>query len=193
MKETSRRTKNSALENYLSLGGRKWNYARPARSHAVRRAGGVFEFLQQVGYCEAVRQHLPFRLTSPNAIDPVETFTAFLLAVGGRGAAVRTHQFAACRCSPTRAAGITRFPVDDTIRNLFQRFGQGQCQRFFSRLVELATGAAAGMFFLDIVGFGLDVLERYGRPQGALRGPTREAMDGPRINRWWRCWPKRIF
>ena len=40
-----------------------------------------FEFLRQVGYGEAARQHLPFRLTSPNAIDPVETFTAFLLSV----------------------------------------------------------------------------------------------------------------
>ena len=30
---------------------------------------------------EAVSQHLPFRLTSPNAIDPVETFMAFLLSV----------------------------------------------------------------------------------------------------------------
>jgi hypothetical protein len=34
-----------------------------------------FEFLRQVGYGEAVRQHLPFRLTSLNAIDPVDTFT----------------------------------------------------------------------------------------------------------------------
>ena len=23
--------------------------------------------------------------------------------------------------------------------------------------------------------------------------PTRASMDGPRIIRWWRCWPKRIF
>jgi hypothetical protein len=30
--------------------------------------------------------------------------------------------------------GILRFPIDDTIRNLFKRFGQGECQRFFSGL-----------------------------------------------------------
>ncbi len=26
------------------------------------------------------------------------------------------------------------FPIDDTVRNLFKRFGQGQCRRFFSAL-----------------------------------------------------------
>src|SRR6516225_9746707 len=40
-----------------------------------------FEFLRRIGYCEAVREHLPFSLRSPNAIDPVKTFTAFLLSV----------------------------------------------------------------------------------------------------------------
>jgi hypothetical protein len=39
------------------------------------------EFLRQVGYREAVSKYLPFRLTSPTAIDPAETFTAFLLSV----------------------------------------------------------------------------------------------------------------
>jgi len=40
-----------------------------------------FEVLRQVGYAEAVKQSLPFRLTSPNALDPAQTFTAFWLAV----------------------------------------------------------------------------------------------------------------
>ena len=31
-----------------------------------------FEFLRRIGYCEAVREHLPFSLRSPNAIDPVK-------------------------------------------------------------------------------------------------------------------------
>ena len=39
------------------------------------------EFLRRFGRCDAVRQHLPFSLTSPNAIDPVETFSVFLLKV----------------------------------------------------------------------------------------------------------------
>ena len=63
-------------------GGRKVELRETQR--AVTPFGGLvvfFEFLRRVGYCEAVRQHLPFSLTSPNAIDPVETFTAFLLSV----------------------------------------------------------------------------------------------------------------
>jgi hypothetical protein len=38
-----------------------------------------------VGYREAVSAYLPFRFTPPNAIDPVETFTAFLLSVVAGG------------------------------------------------------------------------------------------------------------
>ena len=63
-------------------GGKKVELRETQR--AVTPFGGLVvfcEFLRQVGYCEAVSQHLPFRLTSPNAIDPVETFTAFLLSV----------------------------------------------------------------------------------------------------------------
>jgi hypothetical protein len=51
---------------------------------AVTPLGGLLvfcEFLRRIGYCEAVRQHLPFSRRSPNALDPVETFTAFLRSV----------------------------------------------------------------------------------------------------------------
>src|SRR5260370_33402065 len=63
-------------------GGKKVELRETPR--AVTPFGGLvvfFEFLRRIGYSEAVRQHLPFRLTSPNAIDPVETFTAFLVSV----------------------------------------------------------------------------------------------------------------
>ena len=88
---------------------------------ALTPVGGLvvfFEFLRQVGYREAVNQHLPFRLTSPNAIDPVETFTAFLLAV--LAGARRFAQTSLLRADVALHAllGISRFPVDDTIRKL---------------------------------------------------------------------------
>ena len=63
-------------------GGRKVELRETRR--AVTPFGGLVvfgEFLGKIGYAEAVRKHLPFRLTSPNAIDPVQTFTAFLLSV----------------------------------------------------------------------------------------------------------------
>ena len=107
------------------LGGKKVELRETSR--AVTPFGGLvvlFEFLRRVGYCEAVRQHLPFRLTSPNAIDPMRTFTAFLLsvAVGAR----RFAQTSLLRADEALHAllGIARFPSDDTIRNLFKRFGQ---------------------------------------------------------------------
>src|SRR5271156_2330135 len=58
-------------------GGKKVELRETQR--AVPPFGGLvvfFEFLRQVGYREAVSKYLPFRLTSPNAIDPVETFAA---------------------------------------------------------------------------------------------------------------------
>lgn len=47
---------------------------------AVTTFGGLavfYEFLPQLCSRKAVRQYLSFRLTSPNAIDPLETLTAF--------------------------------------------------------------------------------------------------------------------
>jgi hypothetical protein len=75
--------------------------------------------------------------------------------------------------------GISRFPGDDTIRNLFKRFGQGQCQHFFSglwswqleRLPEWGHG-----YSLDL---DSTVFERYGRQQCALRGPNPRKHGRP--------------
>ena len=152
-------------------GGKKVELRETPR--AVTPFGGLvvfFEFLRQIGYCEAVRQHLPFRLTSPNAIDPVETFTAFLLSVVAGARRFAHTSLLRADVALHELLGITRFPVDDTIRNLFKRFGQGQCQRFFSglwnwqleRLPECSSG-----YSLDL---DSTVFERYGRQQGALRG-----------------------
>ncbi|MGB7848851.1 MAG: hypothetical protein WBL63_24780 [Candidatus Acidiferrum sp.] len=61
---------------------------------AVTPFGGLevfFGFLRRIGYCEAVRQHPPFSLTSPNAIDPVETFTPFLLSVVAGATRMSSH------------------------------------------------------------------------------------------------------
>jgi Transposase DDE domain group 1 len=156
-----------------ALWGRKKVELRETQ-RAVTPLGGLvmfFEFLRWIGYCEAVRQHPPFSLRSPNAIDPVKTFAAFLLSVvaGAR----RFDHTSLLRADTALQAllGISRFPIDDTVRNLFKRFGQGQCQRFFSglwnwqfeRLPECASG-----YSLDL---DSTVFERYGQQQGALRGP----------------------
>jgi Transposase DDE domain group 1 len=152
-------------------GGKKVELRETPR--AVTPFGGLvvfFEFLRQVGYLEAVQQSLPFRLTSPNAFDPEQTFTAFLLAVL---AGARRFAHASLLRADTalhQVLGMPRFPSDDTLRNLFKRFTQGQGQRFFSglwawQLARLPECSAGYSLDLDST-----VLERYGRQQGALRG-----------------------
>ena len=64
------------------FGGRKVILRETAR--AVTPFGGLsvfFEFLGRIGYAAAIREHMPVVLTSPNAIEPAQTFTGFLVAV----------------------------------------------------------------------------------------------------------------
>ena len=161
-------------------GGKKVELRETQRAVTPFGGLGVFvEFLQQVGYREAVSQHLPFRLTSPNAIDPVETFTAFLLSVVAGARRFAHTSLLRADVALYALLGMKRFPVDDTIRNLFKRFGQGNCQRFFSglwswqleRLPECSLG-----YSLDL---DSAVFERYGHQQGALRGPNPRKHGRP--------------
>jgi len=41
----------------------------------------VHRTLTEIGYRKQVSEHLPVHLESPNAIDPAQTFTAFLISV----------------------------------------------------------------------------------------------------------------
>lgn len=143
----------------------------------TRRAVTPFEgiavfisFLTKIGFVEAVRQHMPIRLKSPNHIDPTFTFTAFLVSV-----LVGVRRFAHVSLLRGDRAlhallGMTRFPTDDTIRNLFRRFGMGQVQRWFEPLAEWQMQRLP----LRDEGYTLDldstVFERYGQQEGSLKG-----------------------
>jgi hypothetical protein len=140
---------------------------------AVTPFGGIavfISFLTKIGFVEAVRQHMPIRLKSPNHIDPTFTFTAFLVSVlvGAR----RFAHVSLLRGDRALHAllGMTRFPTDDTIRNLFRRFGMGQVQRWFEPLAEWQMQRLP----LRDEGYTLDldstVLERYGQQEGSLKG-----------------------
>ena len=92
---------------------------------AVTPFGGIavfISFLEKIGLVEAVRQHIPIRLRSPNHLDPTFPFTAFLVSVlvGAR----RFAHVSLLRGDRALYAllGMARFPNDDTIRNLFRRF-----------------------------------------------------------------------
>jgi len=163
---------------------------------AVTPFGGLvvfFEFLRQVGYCEAVKQHLPFRLTSPTRSIPW-TFTAFLLSVVAGARRFAHTSLLRADVALHELLGITRFPVDDTIRNLFKRFGQGQCQRFFSglwnwqleRLPECSSG-----YSLDL---DSTVFERYGSAAGRVaRTQTAQAWTALASSAKWPVLAKLIF
>jgi hypothetical protein len=140
---------------------------------AVTPWGGLVvfvEYLRKIGYVEAVKQHLPFELRSPNAIDPVQTFTAFLVSV--LAGARRFAQTGLLRADEglRRVLGIVRFPCDDTMRNFFKRFGQAQTYGFYAGLwawqMERLAGRAEG-YSLDL---DSTVFERYGQQEGARKG-----------------------
>src|ERR1700686_597080 len=136
---------------------------------AVTPFGGIavfISFLGKIGFVEAVRQHLPVRWRSPNHIDPRSTFTAVL--AGAR----RFPHASLLRGDRALHAllGMSRFPTDDTIRNLFRQFGMGQVQRLFEPLAEwqmprLPRGPEGYTLDLDST-----VFERYGKQEGSLKG-----------------------
>jgi hypothetical protein len=140
---------------------------------AVTPYGGLavfVEYLRKIEYAETVRKLIPIEFTSPNAIDPTETFTAFLISVlsgARRFAHASLLRFdKALHC----LLGIIRFPTDDTMRNLFKRFSQGKVSEFFSNLTQWQIQRLPERS----EGYSLDldstVFERYGRQQGAVKG-----------------------
>jgi hypothetical protein len=140
---------------------------------AVTPFGGLsvfIAFLRKIGYRQQVSEHLPVHLRSPNAIDPGETYTAFLISVvaGAR----RFAHTALLRADRGLHAllGMERFPTDDTIRNLFKRFRQGLVVQFYEPLWawQLArVPKRAGGYSLDL---DSTVFERYGEQEGVKRG-----------------------
>ncbi len=115
--------------------------SRPVTPH-----GGVTVFvayLRQVAFVEKVPLRMPISWRSPNQIEPAATFTAFLIAV-----LVGAKRFAHANWLRGDRAlhallGLARFPTDDTIRNLFQRFTMGNVQRLFEPLAQRANGTHA--------------------------------------------------
>lgn len=152
-------------------GGRKVELRQTKR--AVTPFGGLvvfLEFLRKIGYATAVEQSLPFRLTSPNAIPAVQTFTAFMLSVLAGARRFAHAGWLRADEALRGVSGMARFPSDDTLRNFFKRFGQAQVYGFYSGLWRWQIGRLPQRG----EGYSLDmdstVFERYGRQQGALKG-----------------------
>lgn len=140
---------------------------------AVTPFGGLavfISFLQKVGFVEKVRQHMPIRWRSPNHIDPTATFTAFLMAV--LTGAKRFAHAGLLRGDRALHAllGLKRFPIDDTIRNLFRKFGMGHVQRLYEPLAEWQMERLPPRSEGYTLDLDSTVFERYGKQEGSLKG-----------------------
>jgi hypothetical protein len=113
---------------------------------------------------------MPIQLKSPNRIDPTATFTAFLIAVlAGARRFAHANWLRGDRALHA-LLGLSPFPIDDTIRNLFRRFGMGDVHRLFDPLSEWQMERLprrSGGYSLDL---DSTVFERYGEQQGSLKG-----------------------
>lgn len=142
-------------------------------SKPVTPFGGLvvfIEFLRKLGYAACVQAHLPFHLTSPNAIDPAHTLTAFIFAV-----VVGARRFAHAELLRADRGlhallGLKRFPGHETIGGLFLRFSQADIEAFGRPLWRWLLGwvkPLAGGFTLDL---DSTVFQRAGQQQGARKG-----------------------
>jgi hypothetical protein len=91
-------------------------------------------FLQQIGFARQVESHLPWQLSSPNAIPPGHALTAFLI-----GVVVGARRFAQTEMARADRAlhallGLPRWPGADTVRAFFHRFTQPGIQGFWRPL-----------------------------------------------------------
>jgi hypothetical protein len=141
---------------------------------ALTPFGGMvvfLEYLNKIGFVKKVIECMPIIHRSPNSIPPAQTYIAFLISVtAGARRFAQTSWLRGDRALHG-LLGINRFPSDDTIRNLFLRFGMGEVQRFFEPMTEWMMERVPQR----AEGYSLDldstVFERHGQQQeGALKG-----------------------
>jgi hypothetical protein len=127
-------------------------------------------FLEQTGYAAVVQKHVPWQLSSPNAIPLAHTLTAFCLGVvtGARRFA-HTEMLRADRALHA-LVNIPRWPGADTVRSFFHRFSQATIQSFWRPLwgwqLAMVRGRPEG-FSLDL---DSTVFQRSGKQAGAVKG-----------------------
>jgi hypothetical protein len=149
---------------------------------AVTPLGGVtvfLAFLHKLGFVDKVRQHMPIHWRSRNQIEPTATFLAFLMAVlAGARRFAHASWLRADRALHV-LLGISRFPIDDTMRNLFRRFGMGQVHELFDPLfqwqMERLPRRSEG-YSLDL---DSTVFQRYGKQEGVLKGHNPRKRGRP--------------
>ena len=141
---------------------------------ALTPFGGMvvfLEFLNRIGLVRKVSECMPVTHRSPNSIPPTQTYIAFLISVAvGARRFVQTSWLRGDRALHG-LLGIDRFPSDDTIRNLFLRFGMGEVQRFFEPMTEWMMERLPPLAEGHSLDLDSTVFQRHGQQQeGALKG-----------------------
>ncbi len=138
---------------------------------AVTPWGGLLLFsglAQRVGLEEALRDALPFKLTSPNATDPVDIVLAFMagVLVGSR----RLAHIERLRWDEgvRRILGIKRFVSDTTLSRFFRRFNAGTVSTVFASLMRWQLEQIK--FDSEILDLDSSIVERYGKQEGVCLG-----------------------
>jgi hypothetical protein len=133
--------------------------------------GGLVLFsglCRQIGFEAALRDALPFKLTSPNATDLVEIVLAFMAGVltGSRRLAhvERLRWDEGVR----KILGLDRFVSDTTLSRFLRRFSQGSVTTVFERLLRWQIGQIK--LEGEILDLDSSVVERYGKQEGTQLG-----------------------
>jgi hypothetical protein len=128
----------------------------------------LVELMRRLGVIGWVREQLPFTYRSGNRIEPAETLLAFWLAVAAGARRFAHVQGLRCDEALRRLCGIARMPGDDTVRNFFRRFKQGEIERFFPPLWrKLLAQLPAQRCTLDL---DSTLFQRFGQQEGAAAG-----------------------
>jgi hypothetical protein len=123
---------------------------------------------QQVGLVSALREALPFRLTSPNATDPVAVVLAFMAGVLAGSRRLAHIERLRWDEGVKKIFGIERFVSDTTLSRFFRRFGAAQVQEVFERLMRWQHSLIP--LSCEVLDLDSSVMERYGHQEGALLG-----------------------
>ena len=161
-----------ATQGTQIFGGRKIELQETEQ--ALTPFGGLIvflEFLNKIGFVKKVMECMPFQHRSPNSIPPAQTYIAFLISVAAGARRFAQTSWLRGDRALHGLLGIPRFPSDDTIRNLFLRFGMGEVQRFFEPLTEWMMERVPPRADGHSLDLDSTVFERHGeRQEGAMKG-----------------------
>lgn len=123
---------------------------------------------QQIGLEAALRTALPFKMTSPNATDPVDIAVGFMAGVL-TGARRLTH-IERLRWDEglKRILGVKRCVSDTTLGRFFRRFGAGTVAQVFENLMRWQLRQIR--LNEEILDLDSSIIERYGQQEGAFLG-----------------------